>query len=128
MRMSSGKAVEAGNASASASVQNRGQGEKSGQESNNKTHKKLTSQGTVETGGAMSDDLSNNEEIGRMENTVPEKLDEEEGLEHNITHVSKTADLSPRHSNTLTAKRGKSVVVPLQVQTRSNKGRAFSCK
>lgn len=42
-------------------------------------------------------------------------------LEYNIAHVSNTVDLSPRHSDTLTAKRGKPMV-PLQVKTKRNKG------
>lgn len=62
------------------------------------------------------------EEIG---DTGQEKDNLNEGLEHNIAHVSTAGDLSPRHTDTLIVKRGK-YMVPLQVQIRSNKGRVVS--
>lgn len=63
---------------------------------------------------------------GFLELEVQDNRDEEEGIKGNIQHVSKTGDLSPRHTECLTTKRGKPNV-PLQVQTRSNKGRFVSC-
>lgn len=51
---------------------------------------------------------------------------EEDGLDSNIIHVTQTGDLSPKQAQNLIAKRGKSGI-PLQVQTRSNKGRTQSC-
>ncbi|KAG5570617.1 hypothetical protein H5410_060383 [Solanum commersonii] len=46
---------------------------------------------------------------------------ETEGLQYNISHVSHSADLSPRHTDTLQVKKGKQTV-PLQVRTRSKGG------
>ncbi|KAG5605619.1 hypothetical protein H5410_027111 [Solanum commersonii] len=52
--------------------------------------------------------------------------DENEGTEEHIDNVSKAGDLSPRHIDSLHAKGGKSHV-PLQVRTRSSRGKATSC-
>lgn len=49
-------------------------------------------------------------------------LEEEDGLDYNILHVSKARDLSLRHTNSLKVKKGKSII-SLQVKTRSRKGR-----
>lgn len=53
-------------------------------------------------------------------------IDDEEGLVDTIIEVSKAGDLSPRKTNTMKEKKGRSNV-PLQVQIRSSKGRFVIC-
>ncbi|KAH0722706.1 hypothetical protein KY290_005358 [Solanum tuberosum] len=48
--------------------------------------------------------------------------EEEETIDFNIQQISKTSDLSIRFTNSLKAKRGRTII-PLQVKTRSNKER-----
>lgn len=45
---------------------------------------------------------------------------EDDYINYNIHQISKVGDLSPRHTNTLKAKIGRSTI-PLQVKTRSSK-------
>lgn len=50
----------------------------------------------------------------------------EEGMEQNIQEASKAGDLSPRHSNNLGKNMKKVQHIPLQVQTRSSRGKSNS--
>lgn len=50
------------------------------------------------------------------------KLNSGYGLDYNIQKVSKVVDLSPRYTNSINSKRERSNV-PLQVKTRTSKGR-----
>uniref|UniRef100_M1DSS2 Uncharacterized protein n=1 Tax=Solanum tuberosum TaxID=4113 RepID=M1DSS2_SOLTU len=50
------------------------------------------------------------------------ETEEDESMEYNIQQISKAGDLSPRHTNSLKAKRGRPTI-PLQVKTRSIKDR-----
>lgn len=52
--------------------------------------------------------------------------DEEDDLEYIIQHISNAEHLSPSHTNSLKIKKGKSKV-PLQVTTRSRRGKIVSC-
>ncbi|KAH0761356.1 hypothetical protein KY290_017429 [Solanum tuberosum] len=48
------------------------------------------------------------------------EIEEDDSMEYNIQQISKAGDLSPRHTNSLKAKKGRPTI-PLQVKTRSNK-------
>lgn len=50
------------------------------------------------------------------------KLNNGDRLDYNIQKVSKVVELSPRHTNSINSKRERSNV-PLQVKTRTSKGR-----
>lgn len=60
---------------------------------------------------------------------VPDTMqegEENDGIEENIDNANKIGDLSPRHTDSLQAKSGKSQV-PLQVRIRNSKGKARNC-
>ncbi|KAG5587094.1 hypothetical protein H5410_047528 [Solanum commersonii] len=63
--------------------------------------------------------------IDESEEEIIHRMDreEEDALEYNIQQISKAEDLSPRHTNSLKAKRGRPTI-PLQVKTRSSKERS----
>lgn len=82
-------------------------------------------------GGSNGDDEidGNHSQSGKEKGVLEEEenLDEEgayeegEGMDYNIQYVSQAGDLSPRHTDNLKDKKGRSIV-SLQVQTRRNKG------
>ncbi|KAH0705670.1 hypothetical protein KY289_010746 [Solanum tuberosum] len=62
--------------------------------------------------------------IDDTEDEIQQRKDreEEESIDFNIQQISKAGDLSPRFTNSLKAKRGRTII-PLQVKTRSSKER-----
>lgn len=84
------------------------------------------------TGGIDQEIIDNveQEEPGDMpldpDSGTNKVVTEENGMEENIEEVSKTGDLSPRHTDSLMSKGGKAKI-PLQVKTRSSRSRTTSC-
>lgn len=80
----------------------------------------------------MQDNIDNQD--GNLEKTIEdddgllEKNDTDDGdnLDHDIQHVNKIGNLSPRHTNSLNARKGKPKL-SLQVTIRSSKGRTSIC-
>lgn len=69
------------------------------------------------------DESNDGSSIFKDENKL---LDDEEGLVDTIIEVSKLDDLSPRQADNLKEKKGRANI-PLQIQTKSSKGRFVSC-
>lgn len=84
------------------------------------------------TGGIDQEIIDNveQEEPGDMpldsDSGTNKVVTEENGIEENIEDVSKTGDLSLRHTDSLMSKGGKAKI-PLQVKTRSSRSRTTSC-
>lgn len=54
----------------------------------------------------QNDDLLELDEHPDSESKNNNDIDDEDGIEYNIIHVSKEGDLSPKHTNILNAKKG----------------------